>query len=419
MSPDKITSHNIPQTPYVEQLPSLPDLDVGCRADEVSPLTCAAYFDATPNHKFNQSDKALIAIADEQLRVERWERACRTRKRIEQKFHARRVESFQNRKFTVTINHDLVKVKSYSIEKRENCGGGIRGAVAGFSRASRKRLLEFMASIRWDMSKKTVFATLTYPGRYASVPAWNDEQWLSDFEALRRRIERLSDEIMIVWRKEFVRRKSGETKGILLPHYHLIILMPDSLDMLSAKLPDGTPLAEVEELKLNPDKRREHSHDSRLVEAWLLAHWHDIAGRGDDNHRIHGVHVSPVKSRRHVYHYVSKYIGKIETDKFEIGRRWGRVGKFDTSPLVITDMTPDEYIEFRRLVAHWMRARGGKYWRKFIRAPIDVGCTVFGLGDSSVPAWKSGFQSTIWSMLLHATGLISQKMVENRLDNYS
>jgi len=224
---------------------------------------------------------------------------------------------------------------------------------------------------------------------------------------------------MIVWRMQMVRRKSGETKGVVLPHYHFIIFIPDNLDMSSLKMPDGKKLVEVESLKLNPDTQREHTENSRLVEAWLLAHWHDIAGRGDDNHRVRGAHVAPVTSRRHVYYYVSKYVGKTESDKLEVGRRWGRVGKFDISPLMITDMTPDEYIEFKRLVARWMRSRGGKYWKKFVRMPIEVGCSVFGLGDSSNSAGKIGLQSTICDMLRHATGLILQKEDENDLDNFN
>jgi len=419
LSPENSSTSNIPQPSLIQQLPLLPESTAICHGVDAVPLISGAYFDAVPKHALNKTEKALIIAYDEQQRIERWTRAYDTKLRVERRYQERQTEAYNNRKYTVTINHDMVKIKAYGIRAADNPGGGRRGSITGFSSASRKRMLEFLATIRWDMGEKTVFATLTYPGKYASVPAWDINQWKSDFEALRRRIERLSDEIMLIWRKEFVRRKSGETKGIYLPHYHCIIFIPDNLDMTSLKMPDGTKLIEVDELKLNPDKRRVHSSDSRLIEAWLLAHWHDIAGRGDDNHRTHGVHCSPITSRRHAYYYVSKYVGKVESDKFEIGRRWGRVGKFDTSPLWVTDMTPDEYIEFKRLVARWMRSRGGKYWKKFVRMPIEVGCSVFGLGDSSNPAFKTGFDSTICDMLVHATGLILQKMDEKRLNDYN
>ena len=419
MSPDNATPTNIPYSQHITQLPLLPENTPICHGVEALPLISGAYFDAVPQHALRKSEKALIKAHEEQRTEERYEKAYVRNRQVEVRFQERLTESYKNRKFTVTINHDMVKVKAFGFPGASNPGGGLRGAITGFSSASRKRMLEFMASIRWDMSENTVFATLTYPGKYASVPIADIDQWKSDFEALRRRIERLSDEIMLVWRKQLLRRKSGETQGVILPHYHAIIFIPENLDITSLKMPDGRLLSEIDNLKLNPDTERKHSQLSRSIEAWLLAHWHDIVGRGDDNHSLHGAHVAPIESRRHVYYYVSKYVGKTESDDLEVGRRWGRVGKFDTSPLMITDMTPLEYIEFKRLVARWMKARGGKYWRKFVRMPHDVGCTVFGLGDSSNPAWESGFYSTVWGMLLHAGDILSLKFGQNSLNTYN
>jgi len=410
---------NIPYIKHIAQLPLFPEIPAVCHDFEASPLISGAYFDALPQHALKSSEKALVLAYEEQERVRTWRRAYLRHSAVEKSYQQRQHENYKNRKFTVTINHDMVKVKAFGFPGASNPGGGLRGAITGFSSASRKRMLEFMASIRWDMSENTVFATLTYPGKYASVPIADIDQWKSDFEALRRRIERLSDEIMLVWRKQLLRRKSGETQGVILPHYHAIIFIPENLDITSLKMPDGRLLSEIDNLKLNPDTERKHSQLSRSIEAWLLAHWHDIVGRGDDNHSLHGAHVAPIESRRHVYYYVSKYVGKTESDDLEVGRRWGRVGKFDTSPLMITDMTPLEYIEFKRLVARWMKARGGKYWRKFVRMPHDVGCTVFGLGDSSNPAWESGFYSTVWGMLLHAGDILSLKFGQNSLNTYN
>lgn len=396
-------------------MPLFPSENFGSDDFERVTLISGAYFDAIPYHKLRPSEKLLIKAHEDHEYTRSWRQAYIVRRDVESRYQARQHEIYKNRKYTVTINHDMVKIKAYGILGGMNGGGGLRGAITGFSNASRKRMLEFMASIRWDMSKNTVFATLTYPGKYASVPVGNVDQWKADFEALRRRIERLSDEIMLVWRKQMQSRKSGETQGITLPHYHAIIFIPENLDLSRLKMPDGTKIVDHESLKLNPDTNRKHSTVSMMIEAWLLAHWHDIVGRGDDNHARHGAHVAPVTSRRHVYYYVSKYVGKTESDDLEVGRRWGRIGGFDTSPLMITDMTPDEYIEFKRLVARWMRARGGKYWRKFVRMPIEVGCTVFGLGDSSNSAWEGRLESTIFDMLLHASGIVLQAWDEKSI----
>jgi len=102
---------------------------------------------------------------------------------------------------------------------------------------------------------------------------------------------------------------------------------------------------------------------------------------------LHGADVAPVKSRKHAYHYVSKYVAKESGDVLEIGRRWGRIGDFDTAGSIEVALTFDEYVIFRRLVRRWMKGRGGKYHRRFAKQSPSKGCTVFGIGDEAQAGW--------------------------------
>jgi len=113
--------------------------------------------------------------------------------------------------YEVTINADLVHVKVFGLTHYpagKSSTDGKRGNVVGFSRRSRKRLIEFMASVRHDGDM--LFLTLTYPDKFPV----DRETWFRHFEAFRRRLERMSPEIAVIWRKELVERKSGKSQGI-------------------------------------------------------------------------------------------------------------------------------------------------------------------------------------------------------------
>lgn len=83
-----------------------------------------------------------------------------------------------------------------------------RGEVSGFSKKSRKRLLELFASL--EPIKKSVFITLTYPKEFPDVKTAK-----SHLRAFLERIRRLSASACGVWRLEFQKRGA--------PHFHLIM----------------------------------------------------------------------------------------------------------------------------------------------------------------------------------------------------
>lgn len=257
-------------------------------------------------------------------------------------------------------------------------GGGRRGQVRGFSKASRKRLIEKMAAIR--QPGKMTFLTLTYPDAFpiGCVADWKADQE-AFFMALRRRVP----DVRAIWRMELNDRKSGENRGLIAPHWHLMAFT-------AAEIP--------------PDVLDELRKD-----------WHRIAGNADENHLEHGFHTAPVRSRRHAMAYVSKYIAKGEGDRYAVGRRWGMIGSFDTSPSQEVFITAAEARELRRIFRSWLKARGqGRFARTLTRIGNGCGFTIFGLGDALDEQGTPGRGMDAHWMVVHARELARNRAREDR-----
>jgi len=242
---------------------------------------------------------------------------------------------------------------------RSHSGGGVRGTVNGFSRASRKRMIEFMAKVRNTGSM--MFLTMTYD----DTTAWHDSEWMTAcFETFRRRFERAYPGWRAIWRKEHQSRKSGALIGTFVPHYHFIIFTGENHEK---QVLDG--LCEA-------------------FTAWGSEAWQEITGSTDENHLVYGFHATPVRSRKHAYSYVGKYVAKCENNGISTGRVWGRIGQFDTSASETFLLSEDEYIELRRLVKRWLKNRSKQYSCRFAKMSPSKGCTIFGLGDTTVSGEK-------------------------------
>jgi len=235
--------------------------------------------------------------------------------------------------------------------------GGVRSAVAGFSRSSRKRMIEFMAKVRHTGSM--LFLTMTYD----DISLIREDLDLkAEFEAFRRRFERAFPTWAALWRIELQERKSGIHQGKLVPHYHLLVFTEE-------KYEDGY-------LQSIADSFR----------SWGAVAWQEITTSYEPSHLVYGFHVTPVRSRKQAYAYVSKYVGKAANDNYEIGRRWGRIGRFDTTSSETFTLDDQEHIALRRLIKRWLKNKKPEFGRKFGRMKISVGFSVFGLGDGLMDA---------------------------------
>jgi hypothetical protein len=120
----------------------------------------------------------------------------------------------------VTSQGHLFKAKVLQAPEKRR-GGGLRGKVRGFSRASRKRLLELVARLDYEQIQGhrhiATFITLTYPGEQGTLPS--PQECKRHLWAFWKRIERRWPWVSGVWREQF---DSGGERDYH-PHFHLIL----------------------------------------------------------------------------------------------------------------------------------------------------------------------------------------------------
>lgn len=163
----------------------------------------------------------------------------------------------------------------------EQCGGGVRGSVKGFTKQSRRRMQNLLNRIERDAFKRAKLITLTY--RENERDHIRSKQHLNRFlNYLRRNHVDHSG----VWRLEH------QARGAI--HYHILTF--------GRYIPNQT-----------------------IAEAWTR-----IAAPGDKQHLAAGTEIRAVRRARSGVAYVSKYMGKISgeperdgSDKMFRGRFWG------------------------------------------------------------------------------------------------
>lgn len=105
---------------------------------------------------------------------------------------------------------------------------GIVGRVAGFSAQARKRLLEYMATIRYAENAPGYFVSLTYPDD--KIPKGKDAFNKQRFKFWRYLERERSIGVCGIWRLEWKPRQTGRWVGCLAPHFHLMIFGCVNLD---------------------------------------------------------------------------------------------------------------------------------------------------------------------------------------------
>lgn len=268
--------------------------------------------------------------------------------------------------YEISVYADMIAVKARPLTVTTKRPSGAvtstRGKVAGFSRRSRKRMIDTIAKIRARGS--ILFLTLTYPDNF---PVGDADRWRRDREAIRKRLMRRCSGWGFIWRTEIKERQSGAlNEGADAPHWHLIAFAPYQNDALAAA----------------------------FMLSLLKEHWHEIAGAGDVNHKEHGADVRIVRGRRGAYYYVSKYVAKCDQEEHEIGRRWGIFGDMDLSPnAFVARLTVHELVQLKRLIRAWLKPRSRGYAKIMRRIARGHGFSVYGLGDGTE---QSGALAIAW-----------------------
>lgn len=173
--------------------------------------------------------------------------------------------------------------------KAQNTGPttrGIRGVIAGFSRASRRRLMRKLASLDQDGLELPLFITLTYPGQEWLPYALQHKRHL---DALCKQIARAFPESFLFWKLEPQHRGA--------PHYHLLLF--------------NVPYWAKESLALA---------------------WWQIVGSGQATHLEAGTSIGQAMSWGEVTNYTSKYLGKLIGDETyadpAVASLWQKAGRY-------------------------------------------------------------------------------------------
>lgn len=206
-------------------------------------------------------------------------------------------------------------------------GGGKRGQIKEFSKASRRRLLQMLTQTQ--KSAKPIFITLTYPGEYPQDP----KLWKQHLEKFVKNLLYRYPDLGAVWKLEPQRRGA--------PHYHLLVWGPNYNDL----------------------------------KACVSLLWFRAVDSGDLRHLRAGTQVSRIRSWRGVMAYAGKYLGKVvDTCGWDSpGRFWGVISRKNVpwAEAQIIEISERQAIELMRYLRRYAKLRSRQYrsLTVFVNAP--------------------------------------------------
>jgi len=255
----------------------------------------------------------------------------------------------------------------------ENTATKKRGKVQEFSKASRRRMRLFLAKVHLDDKSLPLFGTTTYPDLFPDEAA----KFKRDLQALLNRLKRRFPRIGILWRLEFKVRKSGLNAGKVAPHFHWLLWnVPRKFDFqprngkwvsvqphadgtwrIAVRFRDGDKIVSCLEAASGQDRFTE----------WLSRNWYEVVGTGELKHFKAGTNVKVLTSKREVFWYVSKYLGKVETELACAcpGRFWGVVNPKNI-PLGKREVIPctgRQAARLMRLLRRYVKSITGRKYR--------------------------------------------------------
>lgn len=232
---------------------------------------------------------------------------------------------------------------------RAHTGGGRRGKITGFSKASRLRLLETVCKVRKDAN--CLFLTLTIPD---DCP--NDGRSLNTyFRRFRMRVARRFPSVAAVWRLDVVERKSGLHVGEPYGHYHLLVW----------------GLVAVPGLR-----------------EWISCAWYEAVGSKNMAHLRAGTRLEVPRDYGAVRAYAAKLYalkggneaaGMIDAP----GRFWGVLGRENIPWAVelVRVLGPGEGVRLLRIMRRWAKASFRKRGRRVPRSVVRWRTYFIGDGD--------------------------------------
>jgi hypothetical protein len=255
------------------------------------------------------------------------------------------------------------------------CPAAKRGLVTHFSDASRRRMMDLLAKV--EEKQVPLWLDLTYPDRFPMAC----DIWKRDLESFCKRLARRFPKASAIWKLEFQTRKSGENRGKIAPHFHVLLwgvpwefeFQPEhgkhyhvaehchQPSVWRTELPDGNG-GTLLKLAVKDD-----------IKAWARRNWFDVVGSGEIKHYKAGTRVDQLHSRQGAFSYASKkYVcKKAEVEKLNTkpGRFWG-VHKRKNLPLGRRQcyrITDKQAVQLRRFIRRHRRATTKPENRRWLR----------------------------------------------------
>lgn len=219
----------------------------------------------------------------------------------------------------------FAKIKTRVVFVEPNPGKiGKKKPIVTFSDKSRRNMMVTMAKLEEPLRfwQDFTFAddvmkglAIAQKAKYSSKCMKNFKQWM----------ERVGLKINGIWKKEWVKRKSGELRGEYIPHYHVVYTLPDM------------------------DRETYSSVAMKIAHMWVK-----ITGTQNEFKAL-AVALHPksyrfIESRKQMQKYMSKYLVKNELTIFteSIGRNWGFIGSPKIADGEKIDVTEKEMVLFKR-----------------------------------------------------------------------
>lgn len=252
----------------------------------------------------------------------------------------------------------------FEVSESGHFGRRPRGAVRGFSRSSRMRLLEkFNALDSAHCTPHPKFITLTYPREL--VPTW--EVAKRQLNTFLWYLEKSFGRHGLMWRME------QQADGTL--HFHILFWYQPFLSW-----------------------------------RWVAQGWDGLIGNYVLPEQSASTNIQGVKGWRQVAYYVSKYVAKAtsaaEGDTSH-GRHWGtRNWSMMPVRVRVVALSLDEGYRVRRLIGQWRKAHGVRHsaFQGFCKFVPSAEC-----GVSAFAPEKIG-----WKMLRFVTGLSKAEYLRQR-----
>jgi len=233
---------------------------------------------------------------------------------------------------TMVRSKDRVRFGKNNGEKR-----GLKKEIRTFSDKSRRNMMILMAKIErpFDFWQDFTFADDVMKGLGIRERAEYAQRCL---KVLKQWMERAGIEIAGIWKKEWVRRKSGELEREQVPHFHMVYSIPGA------------------------DRE---TYLRRFVE--IARKWVDIT-RTESKEKalavaLHHKSYRFIESRKQMQKYMSKYMVKDASfvASESIGRNWGVLGDPVEGEAEMIDMTGSEMVVLKRCLRKIARNAKGHY----------------------------------------------------------